>query len=68
MLNNRYHLHSLDLAFLIHRKLTPSFVRIRERNLQIQLHCIIRILQGPKGQPHLLSNKSFLGARKHLWE
>lgn len=49
MLNKRCYLHSLDLAFLIHTKLTISFVRAKKTNLQMQLHCILCFLQGPKG-------------------
>lgn len=49
MLNKRCYLHSLDLAFLIHTKLTVSFVRAKKTNLQMQLHCILCITSGSRG-------------------
>lgn len=66
MPNDRCPLHSLDLAFLRHTKLSVSCVHANKRNLQMQLHCIIWSFQDPKG--HFLSNKSLPSSRKHLWE
>lgn len=49
MLNDRFPMHSLDLAFLKLTNSSVSFVCANKRNLQMQLHCIKWIFQDPKG-------------------
>lgn len=58
MCNSRCSLHSSDLAFPIHNQNSLQVLCMQRRNLQMQLHCTIWILQGPKGQLRFLSNKS----------